>query len=53
MIWLNRWGQLGVEAVIPVNHASGKGVGVLLQAHLYLDDVLPNSVGKPFFGKGD
>ncbi|MGF7000939.1 hypothetical protein [Paraburkholderia sp. GAS32] len=53
VIWLNRWGQLGAEAVIPVNHASGKGVGVLLQAHLYLDDVLPNSVGKPLFGKGD
>ncbi|ADG20917.1 hypothetical protein [Paraburkholderia atlantica] len=53
LIWLNRWGQLGAEAVIPVNHASGKGVGVLLQVHLYLDDVLPNSVGKPLFGKGD
>src|ERR1700674_1748811 len=52
VIWLNRWGQLGVEAVIPVNHASGKGVGVLLQAHLYLDDGLHNSIGTLFFGKG-
>jgi hypothetical protein len=39
--------------VIPVNHASGKGVGVLFQAHLFLDDVLPNSLGKPLFGKGE
>ncbi|SIT51275.1 conserved exported hypothetical protein [Paraburkholderia piptadeniae] len=53
VIWLNRWGQLGAEAVIPVNHASGKGVGVLFQAHLFLDDVLPNSLGKPLFGKGE
>ncbi|AOI63506.1 hypothetical protein WS51_08060 [Burkholderia territorii] len=53
LLWLNRWGQFGVEAVIPVNHASGKGVGILLQAHLFLDDVMPNSLGKPFFGKGE
>ncbi|WP_203234312.1 hypothetical protein [Burkholderia mayonis] len=53
LLWLNRWGQFGVEAQIPVNHASGKGVGILLQAHLYLDDVLPNSLGKPLFGKGE
>lgn len=53
VIWLNRWGQLGAEAVIPVNHASGKGVGVLFQAHLFLDDVMPNSLGKPLFGKGE
>jgi len=53
LLWVNRWGQFGVEAVIPVNHASGKGVGVLFQAHLFLDDVMPNSIGKPFFGKGE
>lgn len=46
-IWLNSWGQLGVEAQIPVNRASGRHTGVLLQAHLYLDDIFPNSVGKP------
>ncbi|KVO72928.1 hypothetical protein [Burkholderia ubonensis] len=53
LMWGNRWGQFGVEAQIPVNHASGTGVGVLLQAHLFLDDVLPNSLGKPIFGKGE
>ncbi|WP_321783261.1 hypothetical protein [Burkholderia pyrrocinia] len=53
LLWLNRWGQFGAEAVIPVNHASGKGVGVLFQAHLFLDDVMPHSLGKPFFGKGE
>ncbi|WP_322026753.1 hypothetical protein [Burkholderia sp. BCC1977] len=53
ILWLNRWGQFGVEAQVPINHASGTGVGILLQAHLYLDDVLPHSVGKPLFGKGE
>jgi len=53
VMWVNRWGQFGVEAQIPVNHASGTGIGVLLQAHLYLDDVFPNTVGKPLFGKGE
>ncbi|WP_321801148.1 hypothetical protein [Burkholderia sp. BCC1988] len=52
-LWLNRWGQLGIEAQIPVNHASGTGVGILLQVHLYLDDILPRSIGKPLFGNGE
>ncbi|MGF6752657.1 hypothetical protein [Paraburkholderia sp. GAS42] len=47
LIWLNGWGQLGIEAQIPVNRASGRHTGVLLQAHFYLDDIFPNSVGKP------
>jgi hypothetical protein len=51
VIWLNRWGQLSAEAVVPVNHASGTGVGFLLQVHLFLDDLLPRSLGKPIFGE--
>jgi hypothetical protein len=47
VIWLTRWGQLGIEAQLPVNRASGRHTGVLLQAHFYLDDIFPNSVGKP------
>src|SRR5689334_18239525 len=42
--------QIGVEAIIPVNRASGDGVGVIGQLHLYLDDIFPNSLGKPLFG---
>jgi hypothetical protein len=48
-IWLNRYGQLGLEAQIPVNRATGTQVGVLLQAHVYFDDIFPNSLGKPLF----
>lgn len=47
VLWLTRWGQFGIEAQIPVNRASGRHTGVLLQAHLYLDDIFPHSIGKP------
>lgn len=49
LIWTNRYGQFGIEAQIPVNRASGTHTGVLLEAHLYFDDVLPRSLGKPLF----
>ena len=39
--------QLSVEAMIPVNRASGDDVGVIGQLHLYLDDMFPNSFGRP------
>ncbi|WP_323119803.1 hypothetical protein [Burkholderia alba] len=48
-IWLNRYGQLGIEAQIPVNRASGSRVGILLQAHIFFDDVAPTTLGKPLF----
>jgi hypothetical protein len=39
--------QVGIEAIIPVNRASGTNVGVIGQLHFYLDDMFPNSVGRP------
>jgi len=51
VLWIGRYFQVGLEAIIPVNRASGTGVGVLAQLHLYLDDLFPNSIGKPIFGK--
>ena len=42
--------QLGLEAVIPVNRHTGGSTGVLLQLHFFLDDLFPNSLGKPIFG---
>ncbi len=41
IIWFGRYFQLGIEAVIPLNTASGKNVGVLAQIHFYLDDIAP------------
>ncbi len=42
--------QLSAEAIIPVNRASGDDVGVEGQVHFYLDDIFPNSIGRPLFG---
>ena len=46
-IWINRSYQFGVEALIPGNKASGTNVGVVAQFHLFLDDLLPKTLGKP------
>jgi len=38
---------IGIEALIPGNRQSGSHIGVIAQFHLYFDDLLPNSLGKP------
>ena len=38
---------VGVEALIPGNKATGSHLGVIAQFHLYFDDLLPHSLGKP------
>ena len=42
--------QFALEAVLPINAASGKGVGVVGELHLYLDDLMPDTLGRPIFG---
>jgi hypothetical protein len=42
--------QLALEALIPVNGASGHNVGAIAQVDFFLDDIFPNSLGKPLFG---
>jgi hypothetical protein len=38
---------ISVEALIPGNKQSGQHMGVIAQFHLYFDDLLPNSLGRP------
>jgi len=49
VIWVGNTFQVGIEAIIPINRASGSAVGVIAQLHLYLDDIFPNSIGRPLF----
>jgi hypothetical protein len=49
-IWVGSYFQVGLEAMLPVNRASGTGVGFLGQLHLYLDDMFPNTIGQPLLG---
>ncbi len=50
VIWVGDKFQVGVEAMIPVNRQSGSNVGAIAQLHFFLDDIFPNSIGRPIFG---
>jgi len=50
VIYVGSYYQIGLEAIIPVNGASGNGIGVLGQFHLYLDDMFPKTLGQPLIG---
>ena len=52
VIWVGNYYQVGAEAIIPVNRASGTGTGVIAQLHLYLDDIFPDTIGQPLLGDG-
>ncbi len=49
VIYMAQWGELGVEAVIPLNKASGTTVGAVGLVHFFFDDLFPNSIGRPIF----
>lgn len=49
VIWVGNTYQVAVEAMIPVNRQSGTSVGVIAQIHFFLDDIFPNSIGRPIF----
>ena len=50
VIWVGSYFQVGFEAQVPVNRASGTSVGFLGQLHLYLDDMFPTTIGQPLLG---
>ena len=47
VIWAGSYFQIGAEMIVPVNGQTGKGIGGVVQFHVYLDDAFPNSLGKP------
>jgi hypothetical protein len=49
VIWVGNTFQVGVEATFPINRQSGTGVGMVAQLHLFLDDIFPNTIGRPLF----
>jgi hypothetical protein len=51
VIWAGQFMQIGAEAIIPINRASGHGLGAMVQLHFYLDDIFPNSIGRPIFSR--
>ncbi len=49
VIYMANWGEVGVEALIPLNKATGTTVGAVGLVHFFFDDLFPNSLGKPLF----
>ena len=50
IIWSNQWCQFGVEALIPGNGASGKGIGMIAQFRMALGVIAP-ALNRPIFGR--
>ncbi len=51
ILWAGQYMQIGVEAIIPVNKRSGHGVGWVAQLHFFLDDLFPQTFGRPIVQK--
>jgi hypothetical protein len=49
LIWFGKYVQLGLEATIPINDQSGKNIGVRGLLHFFIDDLFPQSLGRPIF----
>jgi hypothetical protein len=43
--------QIAVEAIVPLNSASGRGIGGRTQLLLFLDDLAPSLFGKPLLSR--
>ena len=50
VLYETRYFQIGAEAVIPVNRASGREVGAVIQLQIFIDDIWPGIFGHPIFG---
>jgi hypothetical protein len=51
VLYENSYFQLGAEANIPLNRATGPHVGVTIQMWIYIDDIFPRTFGHPLFGE--
>ncbi len=50
VIYVSNYYQIGLEAIVPINRDSGRSVGAMAQLHIYLDDLMPTTLGRPLFG---
>ncbi len=48
--YIGSYFELGVMAQFPINEATGKHVGAMAVLDFFLDDIFPDSIGKPLFG---
>ena len=45
--WTGTYYAVSAEVLWPLNGAAGHNVGAIAQFHLYFDDLMPNTLGKP------
>jgi hypothetical protein len=50
ILYETKYFQIGAEALIPVNSASGHQVGGIMQLQLFIDDIIPKVFGFPLIG---
>lgn len=50
LYYVGTYFEIGVMAQIPINAASGSHVGALAVVDFFLDDIAPDTLGKPLFG---
>lgn len=50
VLYESRYFQVGAEAIIPINDATGHNVGVVVQLEIYIDDIWPKVFGFPLIG---
>lgn len=50
LYYVGSYYEVGVMAQIPINRASGAHPGVMAIVDFFLDDIVPDTLGKPLFG---
>jgi hypothetical protein len=51
IVWMGEEMQLAVEALVPLNRHTGRGIGVIAQAHFFLDEMMPGVFAEPSFAR--
>ena len=50
ILYENTYFQIGAEAQIPINSASGHNIGAIVQLEIFIDDIWPRVFGHPLIG---
>jgi hypothetical protein len=50
ILYENTYFQIGAEAQIPINSASGHNIGMTVQLEIFIDDIWPKVFGHPLIG---
>jgi hypothetical protein len=53
ILWESKYCQIGAEAEIPVNSATGPNIGAVFQVQFFIDDLFPKVFGHPIFFNND